>query len=315
MKIDKIEIPNKVVLAPMAGITDLPYRKICKKFGAGLVVTEMISAKALLYENVKTCLLLQIDDSEFPVATQLFGSDPEILGSMAKQVSEGDTNFIDLNMGCPAPKITKNGEGSALMQDPELVYRIVQKVVECSKKPVTVKIRKGYEEDNALEVALAIESAQASAITVHGRTRDQFYSGKADWDIIRKVKSKLSIPVIGNGDIRTPLDAEKMLAETGCDAVMIGRAAMGNPWILKRTVEYLETGELLSEPSISERIDVILKHAQDLIEFKGEYIGIREMRAHLSCYIRSLPNAAKLRYKLNTTTSLSEMQADRKSVV
>ncbi|WP_305767089.1 tRNA dihydrouridine synthase DusB [Candidatus Epulonipiscium viviparus] len=308
MKIGTIEIPNNIALAPMAGFTDLPYRNICKEFGAGLVYTEMVSAKALLYENDKTCVLLQVADTEHPVAAQLFGSDPSILSAMAQQVSESSVDFIDLNMGCPAPKITKNGEGSALLANPKLVYTIVSAVAKASPKPVTVKIRKGYTEVNAIEVAQAIEAAGASAITLHGRTRDQFYSGVADWDIIKKVKSKIAIPLIGNGDIKSPEDAKAMLDYTNCDAIMIGRAALGNPWIFQRTLHYLNTGELLPDPTLPEKIEIILKHTQSLIAFKGEYIGIREMRAHLSCYIKGFPQAAKLRSELNKATSLDDIK-------
>ncbi|ONI45523.1 tRNA dihydrouridine synthase DusB [Candidatus Epulonipiscioides gigas] len=310
MKIGNIETPNNIFLAPMAGITDLPYRKICKEYGAGVVFTEMVSAKALLYENDKTCVLLKLDKTEHPVGAQLFGNDPEILSEIAKRVADSDVDFIDINMGCPAPKITKNGEGSALLKHPELVGEIVDKVVKAINKPVTVKFRKGYEIENAVEIAQIIEQAGASAITLHGRTRDQFYAGNADWDVIREVKSKINIPLIGNGDIKAPSDAKDMLAYTGCDAVMIGRAAMGNPWIFKRTLHYLQTNELLPEPTIEEKISVILQHAKSLIEYKGEYIGIREMRAHLSCYIKGIPQAAKLRSELNKATSLEDIKIE-----
>lgn len=310
MKFGTVETPNNVFLAPMAGITDLPFRLICKEFGVGMMTTEMVSAKGLLYENVKTNDLLYIDPKEHPIGAQLFGSDPKILSEMAKQVEQSEVDFIDINMGCPAPKITKNAEGSALLKNPELIGEIVYAVSNALTKPLTVKIRKGFDETciNAVEVAKIIEQAGASAIALHGRTREQFYSGTADWDIIKEVKKNISIPLIGNGDIRTPEDAKRMLDYTGCDAVLIARAAQGNPWIFKRTVHYLETGELLPEPTFEERVPVILKHAKLLEAYKGEYVGMREMRSHLTSYVRGVHGAADLRRTLTTVETYADVE-------
>ena len=294
----------------MAGVTDLPFRLICKSFGCGMVYTEMVSAKGLLYENENTNLLLQVKPEEHPIGAQLFGSDPQIVSRMAQQVAKSQVDFIDINMGCPAPKITKNGEGSALLQNPELIGEIVYATAKALDKPLTVKIRKGYDCDhvNAVEVAKIIEQAGASAITLHGRTREQFYSGEADWTIIKKVKEAIRIPLIGNGDVRTPEDVKRMMDETGCDGVMIGRAAQGNPWLFSRTLHYLETGEILPEPTLEERIPVILKHAEMLLDYKGEYIGIREMRSHLMAYVKGVHGATGFRRELTSITSLDDMK-------
>ncbi|ADZ85066.1 tRNA dihydrouridine synthase DusB [Cellulosilyticum lentocellum] len=310
MKFGTVETPNNVFLAPMAGITDLPFRLICKEFGVGMMTTEMVSAKGLLYENGKTNDLLYIDPKEHPIGAQLFGSDPKILSEMAKQVEQSDVDFIDINMGCPAPKITKNGEGSALLKNPELIGEIVYAVAKALTKPLTVKIRKGFNDEmvNAVEVAKIIEEAGASAIALHGRTREQFYSGSADWDIIKEVKQHIHIPLIGNGDIRTPQDAKRMLDYTGCDAVLIARAAQGNPWIFKRTVHYLETGELLPEPTFEECVPVILKHAKLLEAYKGEYVGMREMRSHLTSYVRGVHGAADLRRTLTAIETYADIE-------
>ena len=310
MKFKNIETPNNVFLAPMAGITDLPFRLICKEFGAGMVYTEMVSAKGLLYDSDKTKLLLSVEEQEHPVGAQLFGSDPKILSEMAKVVCETDVDFIDINMGCPAPKITKNGEGSALLKNPELIGEIVYAVSHAIDKPLTIKIRKGFDDDsvNAVEVAKIIEQAGASVLTIHGRTREQFYSGEADWDIIKKVKESINIPVVGNGDIRTPEDAKRMMDQTGCDAVLIARAAQGNPWIFKRVVHYLETGEILPEPTLEERIPVILRHAEMLLAHKGDYIGIREMRSHLAAYVKGLHGATEFRRRSTKVESLDDIK-------
>ena len=310
MKFGTVETPNNVFLAPMAGITDLPFRLICKEFGVGMMTTEMVSAKGLLYENGKTNELLYIDPKEHPIGAQLFGSDPKILSEMAKQVEQSEVDFIDINMGCPAPKITKNGEGSALLKNPELIGEIVYAVSKALTKPLTVKIRKGFDDEsvNAVEVAKIIEQAGASAIALHGRTREQFYSGVADWDIIKEVKKNISIPLIGNGDVKAPQDAKRMLEYTGCDAVLIARAAQGNPWIFKRTVHYLETGELLPEPTFEERIPVILKHAKLLEAYKGEYVGMREMRSHLTSYVRGVHGAADLRRTLTSIETYEDIE-------
>ncbi len=310
MKIGSVEIKNPIALAPMAGVTDLPFRLLCKEMGCGLLYTEMISAKGLLYENEKTHFLLEIDPRERPIGVQLFGSDPNILAHMAQKVEEYPIDFIDLNMGCPAPKITKNKEGSALMLDPPLVEKIVSTITKQIRKPLTVKIRKGFDQEhiNAVEIAKIVENSGASAITIHGRTRDQFYSGKADWDMIRQVKEAVSIPVIGNGDIQTPEDGEKMMEETGCDGIMIGRAAQGNPWIFERTLHYLQTGELLPMPTVEEKITTALIHAKNLIRFKGDYIGIREMRKHVTWYTKGLSHTAELRQSINHVHSYEELE-------
>ena len=310
MKIGSVEIKNPIALAPMAGVTDLPFRLLCKEMGCGLLYTEMISAKGLLYENEKTHFLLEIDPRERPIGVQLFGSDPNILAHMAQKVEDYPIDFIDLNMGCPAPKITKNKEGSALMLDPPLVEKIVSTITKQIRKPLTVKIRKGFDQEhiNAVEIAKIVENSGASAITIHGRTRDQFYSGKADWDVIRQVKEAVSIPVIGNGDIQTPEDGEKMMEETGCDGIMIGRAAQGNPWIFERTLHYLQTGELLPMPTVEEKITTALIHAKNLIRFKGDYIGIREMRKHVTWYTKGLSHTAELRQNINHVHSYEELE-------
>lgn len=310
MKFGNVETPNNVFLAPMAGITDFPFRMICKEFGVGMMTTEMVSAKGLLYENVKTSDLLYVDPKEHPVGAQLFGSDPKILSEMAKKVEETDVDFIDINMGCPAPKITKNGEGSALLKNPELIGEIVHAVSSVLHKPLTIKIRKGFDDEhiNAVEVAKIIEQAGASALALHGRTREQFYSGVADWDIIKEVKQNISIPLIGNGDIKCPEDAKRMIDYTGCDAVLIARAAQGNPWIFKRTVHYLETGELLPEPTFEERVEVILRHAKMLEAYKGQYVGIREMRSHLTNYVRGIHNATELRRLMTKVETYSDIE-------
>lgn len=301
MKIGNVEIENSLALGPMAGVTDLPFRLLCKEQGCGILYTEMVSAKAILYKNKNTNVLLNIDKNEHPVAIQLFGSDPDIMAEIGSMIAEGPCDFIDVNMGCPVPKIVNNHEGSYLLTQPKLVEEILTKMVKAIKKPVTIKIRKGFRdgEIQAPEIAKIAESCGVSAIAVHGRTREQYYGGKADWDVIKAVKDAVSIPVIGNGDIFTPQDAKAMKEYTGCDGLMIGRAARGNPWIFKQVSEYLKNGTMVEEPDATQVRDMILKHARMLIEYKGEYTAVREMRKHIAWYTQGLPHSAELRRRCN----------------
>lgn len=310
LKIGSVELSNPVILGPMAGVTDLAYRELCKEQGCGLVTMEMVSAKAIYYKNKNTQELLKVQEQERPVSLQLFGSDPQIMAEMAKQLEEGPYDIFDINMGCPVPKIVNNQEGSALMKQPKLAGEIIEAMVKAVKKPVTVKFRKGFDENhvNAVEFAKIAEASGATMVAVHGRTREQYYSGKADWEIIRKVKESVSIPVVGNGDIFCPEDAKRMIEETGCDGVMIARGAKGNPWIFKRTVHYLETGELLPEPTVDEVMDMILRHGELLTKWKGEYIGVREMRKHMAWYTAGWPHSSALRGKMNEMETLLEME-------
>lgn len=310
LQIGNVKLENNLILAPMAGVTDLPFRVLCREEGCGLLYTEMVSAKAILYKNKNTKELLEVDSSERPIAVQLFGSDPQILGAMAHQIEDGPYDLIDLNMGCPVPKVAGNGEGSALMKNPKLVEEILSTMVRSVKKPVTVKFRKGFDDEhvNAVEIAKIAESCGVSAVAVHGRTREQYYSGTADWDIIRQVKEAVSIPVIGNGDIFTPQDAKRCLEETGCDGLMIGRGARGNPWIFKRTAHYLETGELLAEPTGAEIGEMILRHARMQVKMKGEYIGMKEMRKHVAWYTAGLPHSASMRRASNELETLEQLE-------
>lgn len=310
LKIGNVTLENSYVLAPMAGVTDLPFRLLCKEQGAGLLCMEMVSAKAIMYKNRNTQALLAIDEREHPVSLQLFGSEPDVISEIAKQIEELPFDILDLNMGCPVPKIVKNGEGSALMKNPKLVGEIVRKTSRAIKKPLTVKIRKGFDDIcmNAVEIAKIIEDAGGAAVAVHGRTREQYYSGKADWDIIRQVKEAVSIPVIGNGDVKTPEDAARMKSETGCDGVMIGRAVQGNPWIFREMVLYEQTGQIPSRPPLAEIRETMLRHAKLQMEYKGEYLGIREMRKHVAWYTTGFPGAAKLRDEINRVESFEELR-------
>lgn len=310
MKIGNVELKNQVVLAPMAGVTDLPFRILCSEQGAGLICTEMVSAKAISFHNKNTEALLETAPEERPVSLQLFGSDPDIISQMAACIEERPFDILDINMGCPVPKVAGNGEGSALMKNPELVEQIISKTVRAIRKPVTVKIRKGFtqSEVNAVEIAKIAEAAGASAIAVHGRTRDQYYSGNADWGIIRQVKEAVNIPVIGNGDVDSPQKARAMLDETGCDAVMIGRAARGNPWIFRQVSEYLATGTLLPPPGQQEVLEMMLRHARMQLEYKGEYTGIREMRKHVSWYTAGFPNSSRLRAAINMVETYEQLE-------
>ena len=310
LKIGNVALSNPYILAPMAGVTDLPFRLLCKEQGAGLLCMEMVSAKAIQYNNKNTKALLEIHPEEEPVSLQLFGSDPEVISEVAKQIEELPFAILDINMGCPVPKIVRNGEGSALMNQPKLVYEIVSKTVKAIQKPVTVKIRKGFNDEsiNAVEIAKIIEDAGGAAVAVHGRTREQYYSGKADWDIIRQVKEAISIPVIGNGDVTSGESALAMMRETGCDGVMIGRGAQGNPWIFSELREYEKTGQMPARPSNAELKEMMLRHARLQMQYKGDYLGIREMRKHVAWYTTGLPNSAKLRGEINAVESYEELE-------
>lgn len=310
MFIGNVELKNNVFMAPMAGVTDKPYRTICMEMGCGLVYSEMVSAKGLFYNSANTEKLMDCESGCGPYAIQLFGSEPEIMAGMAKKIEDMPFDIIDVNMGCPAPKIVKNGDGSALMKNVSLAGEIISAMVQSQKKPVTVKFRKGFDEEtiNAVEFAKAMEKAGAAAVAVHGRTREQYYSGKADWDIIKEVKKAVNIPVIGNGDITSPQTAKAMFDYTDCDAIMIGRASEGNPWIFKRITHYINTGELLPEPTNREKAETVIQHAKMLIDFKGEYIGVREMRRHLAFYTKGMPQASAMRAEINTVMNINDIE-------
>ena len=310
MRIGNVVLENNIILAPMAGVTDLPFRLLCKEQGVGMTCTEMVSAKAISFHNKNTESLLEISEKERPVSLQLFGSDPDIISEVASYIEERPFDILDINMGCPVPKVAGNGEGSALMQNPKLVGEIIYKTARALKKPVTVKIRKGFSEKNvnAVEIAKIAEANGAAAIAVHGRTREQYYSGKADWDIIRQVKEAVKIPVIGNGDVDSPQKAKELLEQTGCDGIMVGRGARGNPWIFREIKAYLEKGELIPRPSKDEIKSMMLRHARMQIEYKGTYTGIREMRKHISWYTAGFPGSAKLRGAINLVETYEELE-------
>lgn len=308
IKIANLSLKSPVIVAPMAGVTDISYRKICKMAGAALLCTEMVSAKAILYNNRNTSELLKRDPDESPLSIQLFGSDPEIMANIGERVSK-DFEIVDVNMGCPVPKVVKNGEGSALMKNPDLAYDILSNMVKKIKKPVSVKFRKGFNDEsiNAVEFAKMAESAGVSMITVHGRTREEYYSGKADWDILRKVKEAVNIPVFGNGDIFTPEDAKRMMDETGVDGVALARGVKGNPWLIKRTVHLLTKGELMPEPDVEEIKRVIKLHASLMLQDKGEFTSSRELRKHISWYTKGLKNSAAIRDRVNHCESMDQI--------
>ena len=311
LTIGNVTLKNNIILAPMAGVTDLPFRLLCKEQGAGLLCMEMVSAKAILYKNKNTEELLTVDSREHPVSLQLFGSDPDIISEIAKQIEERPFDILDINMGCPVPKVVNNGDGSALMKNPRLAGEIIEKTARAIGKPVTVKIRKGFDEEhvNAVELAHIAQESGAAAVAVHGRTREQFYSGKADWDIIRQVKEAVSIPVIGNGDLLTAEDVIAMEKQTGCDGFMIARGAEGNPWIFNQILHYFKTGEYLPKPDFAEMTEMLLRHARMQLEFKGEYTGIREIRKHAAWYTAGYKNSSKLRGRINEVENYEQLEA------
>ncbi|MFR3521225.1 MAG: tRNA dihydrouridine synthase DusB [Clostridia bacterium] len=311
MKIGNVQLDNEVFLSPMAGVTDLPFRTICKEKGCGMLYTEMINAKALCYDDENTKKMLRMDKDEHPVAVQIFGSDPEFMGKAAIIMNQYPNEILDINMGCPAPKVIKNGDGSALMRNPKLAAEVLTAVVKNSEKPVTLKIRKGWDDDsvNAVEIAKIAEECGISALAIHGRTREQFYSGKADWDIIAEIKQAINIPVIGNGDVFEVEDAVNMLEKTKCDAIMIGRGAQGNPWIFNRINHYMKTGKILPEPTLEEKITTAIRHMNLAVAEHGDYVAVREMRKHIGWYLKGLKNSAKYRDQINKITDYKEVIA------
>lgn len=312
LQIGNVTLKNNLILGPMAGVTDLPFRLLCAEQGAGLLCMEMVSAKAILYNNKNTRAMLTIDEREHPVSLQLFGSDPQIMGDIARRLEDEGVPFdiLDINMGCPVPKVVNNGEGSALMRQPLLAGQIVEAMARATSRPVTVKIRKGFDDEhvNAPEMAYIAQESGAAAVAVHGRTREQYYSGKADWSIIRRVKERVHIPVIGNGDILTAADAVRMREETGCDGYMIARGAQGNPWIFAQILHEWETGRPLEKPALQEMADMMLRHARMQIEFKGEYVGIREMRKHAAWYTAGYHGASHVRRALSEVESYPQLE-------
>ncbi len=316
LQIGNVVLDNNLILAPMAGVSDLPFRLLCHEQGAGLVCMEMVSAKAIFYGNKNTEGLMEVCPGERPVSLQLFGSDPDIISEMAKRIEERPFDILDINMGCPVPKVVNNGEGSALLKNPKLVEEILTKTVKAVKKPVTVKIRKGFyeQEPNAVEIARIAEGCGAAAVAVHGRSREQYYAGRADWEIIARVKEAVSIPVIGNGDVTDGPSAQALLTQTGCDGVMVGRGARGNPWIFKEILHYLRTGEKAGRPRAAEMRDTILRHAQMELEVKGEYTAVREMRKHIAWYTAGCPHSASFRRTVNEMESFEELRQAVKNI-
>ncbi len=310
LQIGNVTLENNLILAPMAGVTDLPFRILCKEQGAALCCMEMVSAKGIFYNNKNTESLLMVDEAERPVSLQLFGSDPDIISQMAARIEDRNWDILDINMGCPVPKVVNNGDGSALMKNPVLAGQIIEKTVKAIKKPVTVKIRKGFDDDhiNAVEMAHVAQESGAAAVAVHGRTREQYYSGKADWSVIADVKAAVDIPVIGNGDILDAKDVIAMGQQTGCDGFMIGRGCHGNPWIFHQILHYFETGELIGKPPIEEMIATMLRHARLQIEYKGPYLGIREMRKHAAWYTAGYKGASKLRGRINDVETYQDLE-------
>ncbi|SFN75781.1 tRNA-U20-dihydrouridine synthase [Pseudobutyrivibrio sp. UC1225] len=310
LQIGNVTLENNLILAPMAGVTDLPFRLLCKEQGAALCCMEMVSAKGIMYNNKNTESLLTVDERERPVSLQLFGSDPEIMGAMAAKIEHRNFDILDINMGCPVPKVVNNGDGSALMKNPVLAGKIIESMVKAINKPVTVKIRKGFDDEhvNAVEMAHVAQESGAAAVAVHGRTREQFYSGKADWSIIADVKAAVNIPVIGNGDILDAKDVIAMKEQTNCDGFMIGRGAQGNPWIFHQILHYFETGDIIGKPPMEEMVKTMLRHAKLQIEFKGDYLGIREMRKHAAWYTAGYKGASKLRGAINNVESYDDLE-------